>query len=337
MSSPLGIDRSGHHLDWNLLRTFLVIVEEGGVTRAACRLGLTQPAVSQALKRLEDQLGCPLIERGQGRFAVTRAGALIHEEVRDIFGTIARFGLLVHDAPGQEVVSGTVRLLLVSRIEAAILDAVLQRFNALHPAADLRIDVMASADIHTALQQKAACCGIGLLRDQPAHLEHRMFTRQTFRFYCGPRHRLFGRSGLEPADLKGESWVSFTSDQIDGMMAPLAVFRVQEGLGTRIAGASSNMDEVRRMIVAGLGIGPLPMHAAARAVAEGRLWPLPPEEGVCPMNLHLMWNPAARLNRAEQAFLAVALDALESIPPERRFDPAACAAWMRDARPVPSG
>src|ERR1700751_5810939 len=40
-------------LDWNLLRTFLVIMQERSVSRAAARLHLTQPAVSQALKRLE--------------------------------------------------------------------------------------------------------------------------------------------------------------------------------------------------------------------------------------------------------------------------------------------
>ena len=51
-------------IDWNLLRTFAAIVEEGSITRAARRLEFTQPAVSNALKRLEDQLGRRLIERG---------------------------------------------------------------------------------------------------------------------------------------------------------------------------------------------------------------------------------------------------------------------------------
>lgn len=44
-------------LDWNLLRTFLVIGQEGSISRAAARLHLSQPAVSQALRRLEEQLG----------------------------------------------------------------------------------------------------------------------------------------------------------------------------------------------------------------------------------------------------------------------------------------
>ena len=50
-------------LDWNLLRTFLVIAEEQGITRAANRLLRGQPAVSLALQRLENELDCRLVER----------------------------------------------------------------------------------------------------------------------------------------------------------------------------------------------------------------------------------------------------------------------------------
>ena len=44
-------------LDWNLLRTYMVIVQEGSITGGANRLSLAQPSVSNALKRLEERLG----------------------------------------------------------------------------------------------------------------------------------------------------------------------------------------------------------------------------------------------------------------------------------------
>ena len=56
-------DRLVRELDWNLLRTFIAIVQEGGITAAADRLLLKQPSVSNALKRLETSLGKRLIER----------------------------------------------------------------------------------------------------------------------------------------------------------------------------------------------------------------------------------------------------------------------------------
>ncbi len=50
-------------LDWNLLRSFVVIAEVKSITRAAERLNLKQPSVSNALRRLEDRIGQRLVER----------------------------------------------------------------------------------------------------------------------------------------------------------------------------------------------------------------------------------------------------------------------------------
>ena len=66
------LERFAHNLDWNLLRTFVVVVEEGSITRAANRLLLQQPAVSMALKRLEQSVGHRLIDHSPGRFELTR-------------------------------------------------------------------------------------------------------------------------------------------------------------------------------------------------------------------------------------------------------------------------
>lgn len=324
--TPRDLDRLGHQLDWNLLRTFMVIVQEQGLTRAASRLGLTQPAVSQALKRLEDQLGRQLVERGQGRFRITGAGEVIYGEVLEIYGNITRFGVLMREV--RDEIAGHVRLALASRIQSPLFDAILARVHALHPLVTFRIDVMASAEAHTAVQQKTASAALCLMREPPPHVDHALFARQVFHFYCGPGHRLFGRSDLTLADLRSETFVSFTSDQIGGVLSPLAVFRAQEGIDSRIVGASANLDEVRRMIVAGLGVGPLPAHVAARDREDGLLWPLPPPEGVAPVDLHLLWNPAAKLNRAERAFLDLAQSAMAAVPLERRFDAQAAAAWL---------
>ena len=62
------------NLDWNLLRTFMVVVEQRSVSRAADFLGLKQPTISAALKRLEASVGQALIERRPNRFRVPRAG-----------------------------------------------------------------------------------------------------------------------------------------------------------------------------------------------------------------------------------------------------------------------
>ncbi len=63
-----------HNLDTALLRAFVTVAETGGMTKAAAILHLTQAAVSQQVKRLEESLGCPLFSRDRGRMSLTQAG-----------------------------------------------------------------------------------------------------------------------------------------------------------------------------------------------------------------------------------------------------------------------
>ena len=61
-------------LNWNLFRSFCAIAEEKSITRAAKRLNMSQPSVSLALQRLEEQLGCQLVFRDSRHFALTLRG-----------------------------------------------------------------------------------------------------------------------------------------------------------------------------------------------------------------------------------------------------------------------
>lgn len=319
MDSPSQIDpeRFSRELDWNLLRTFLVVVQEGGITTAATRMCVTQPAVSLALKRLEQQLGRQLVQRGGGKFRVTEAGESIYREVVEIYGNISRFGMMVRDVT--EEISGHVRVLMISRVQTRLLDDAVREFHDRHPLVTFRFDVQSAAEVHQGLQQKIGSLGICLMREPVPGLGSEVLVRQTYRLYCGAPHRLFRQRGLGTQDLRQENFVSFVSDQIDGMLSPLAVFRAKEGFAGRVIGSSSNLDEVRRMIVCGLGVGPLPEHIAAPDVAEGMLWPLPPADGVAPVDIHIAWNPGARLNPAESAFLEHLLAKVREIPIPQRL------------------
>ncbi|MDY0242144.1 MAG: LysR family transcriptional regulator [Rhodospirillaceae bacterium] len=310
-------ERFTRELDWNLLRTFLVVVQEGGITSAAARLCVTQPAVSLALKRLERHLGRQLVQRGGGRFRITEAGEGIYREVVEIYGNISRFGMMVRDI--REELSGHVRVLLVSRVQTRFLDDAVREFHENHPLVTFRFDVQSAAEVHMGLQQKMGSLGVCLMREPVPGLASEILVRQTYRLYCGASHRLFGQDCLVTNDLRQENFVSFISDQIDGMLSPLAVFRAREGFAGRTVGSSSNLEEVRRMIVCGLGIGPLPEHIAAPDVASGMLWPLPPFDGVAPVDIHVAWNPSARLNPAEEAFIEHLLGKVRDLPVGQRL------------------
>jgi DNA-binding transcriptional LysR family regulator len=206
-------------------------------------------------------------------------------------------GLL--EQPADELV-GKVRLLMISRIVSERFDDFLADFHRLHPRVDLEIDVMRSSDIVAALQEKTATAGLSLNRRPQPRLEQRLFLRQRYAFFCGKHHALFGQP---EGDLQRENFVSFTSDQIGGMLSPLTIFRDQQGFSGRIVASSPSLEEVRRLVIAGFGIGCLPEHVVAADVAAGLLWKLAPQEGIADVDIHLLWNREQRLSRAEEVFI----------------------------------
>ncbi|SPA18368.1 LysR family transcriptional regulator [Cupriavidus taiwanensis] len=288
-------------LDWNLLRTFLTIVHERSLSRAAVRLHITQPAVSLALRRLEEHLGHTLIERRGSNFRLTRPGEEVLRIATDVYGSVARLGAELTGQ--QDEVSGLLRLLTVSRIHSGVYDECLAAFHRQHPRVTLQVDVMRSSEIVDALAQKAGGVGLSLYRQSGDKLQHLLFLRQRYAIFCGRHHRLFGRTGLGISDLLAEHFVSFSSDQLGDVLAPLAVFRDQHGFSGGIVATSASLDEIRRLVFAGYGIGCLPEHIVADDVTQQRLWRLPPEEGVADIDLYLLWNPERRQTPAEAAFI----------------------------------
>ena len=311
-SVPTRLQRLPWELDWNLLRTFLVVVEEEGITAAANRLLLKQPTVSNALRRLEDRLQKRLIERAPGRFAVTPAGRLLYAEAVEIFGSVSRLSVLIRDM-GEEV-TGHVSLAMASHVVSPVLDETLSRFHRMHPSATFGIDIMTSEDVITRVLQKQASFGICLVHEKHAKLEYTRLFREYFGFFCGPGHRLFGKRGLKLFDLRGETSVSFHTDRLTDALRPVALLRAEAQLDDRVVGLSSNLEEVRRMIVAGLGIGPLPLHVARRDVEAGLLWRLPPYESPPAIDIYVVHNPRTHLNRAEKNLLDLLLTRIDEVP-----------------------
>ncbi|PRD44950.1 LysR family transcriptional regulator [Phyllobacterium phragmitis] len=315
-NAPAETKRLPFDLDWNLLRTFLVIVETGGITAAANRLRLKQPTISNALKRLEDRLQKRLIHRDKGHFEVTQAGQLLYKEALEIFGNVSRLSILIRDLG--ETITGHVTLALASHVVSPVLDEALAEFHRRHPRATFGIEVMTSSDIITSVLQRQASFGVCLVHERHEKLVYRRLFREYFGFFCGPAHRLFGVEGLKLADLRGETSVSFKTDRLTDALRPVALIRAEAELDAQVVGVSSNLEEVRRMIVAGLGIGPLPVHVAARDVADGQLWRLPPYESPPAIDIYVVHNPKTHHNRAERGFLDLIHQRIEELPIDRR-------------------
>lgn len=305
-------DRILRELDWNLLRTFVVLAQSRSITEAAHKLHLSQPSVSAALKRLEECIDRKLIDRAPGRYALTEAGRKLYSEALEIQGTIHRLTTLMRDMTDE--VKGNVQIAVASHVVCPLFDDVLAEFHAAHPNATLRIEVQSSRDAIDAVSSRRASFAICLVRKRNPRLEYRRLYREFFGMFCGPPHPLFGKSNLSQNDLAGRATVSFQTDRLQDVLKPVALLRAQANMEEHIVGTSSHLEEVRRMIIAGLGIGPLPVHVAARDVADGLLWQLPPYQELPAIDVHVVWNPQSRLNRAEQSMLKRLLEKIEATP-----------------------
>ncbi|MEI2414777.1 LysR family transcriptional regulator [Orrella sp. JC864] len=299
-SAPPSSSHARQRMDWNLLRTFLFVVQERGVGRAAAVLHLSQPAVSQALRRLEESVGGQLLVRRHGEFRLTPLGEDVYAIACEVYGTVARIDAVA--AGHQDEVAGPLRLLVMSRIHSLPYDEFLADFHRRHPRIEFQVEVMPSSAILDALAKRQPGLGICLCRKPVEGLNRRLFMRQRYVVVCGRHHPLFSRGQVSLHALQDQDFVRFASDQIGDTLSPLTIFRDQRGFTGRIVGTSSNIEEIRRMVIAGMGLSWLPEHMIVRDIEAQLLRRLPPDEGVAEIDVFFVWNAQRKLTAPEAAF-----------------------------------
>ena len=300
------MDKFARNLDWNLLYTFMVIVQEEGMVTAAERLHVTQPAVSLALKRLEETTGVRLIDRGSGKMSMTPAGEALYPEACKLYAAISRLPITFEQAP--KSVSGKISISTISQVVSKDFEKALSEFFKHYPKIELSISVKTIAEIIREAELGQITLGVcgGVI---PDILTKRWLLREKFGIFCGKSHPLFGKSNLILDDLRKEPFVTFTADILGGKhMSEVTALRAKASIGQFVRGQSSNVSELHRMIEIGLGIGFLPLHLAAPYEEAGSLWRLPPYDELPSDDIYLICNPATNFTSAERIFLARLFD-----------------------------
>lgn len=289
------------NLDWNLLRTFMVVVEQRGISKAATSLGLKQPTVSAALKRLEQSIGKTLVIRKPNEFTVTRAGQVLYAECATIFGAVSQLPEILDEDNAE--LRGHLTIAITSSVISEHFDDILNRFSKAHPSVTYSFSVYESDEVETMIELNRASFGICLLSHVPKNLKSMALYREYFGLFCGARHPLFEAATIAPADLEGEPFVAFQTEAEGGPLEVISKLRARLNLSRNWRGVSSSLNEIRRMIMANVGIGALPLHVAAQDVAAGHIRQLPPYDALPMVSIYLLSNPARRQSEAEAKFL----------------------------------
>ncbi|MEU2021406.1 LysR substrate-binding domain-containing protein [Streptomyces sp. NPDC016469] len=147
------------------LYAFAVLAEELHFGRAAARLGIAQPPLSQQIRRLEDKVGYALFSREPGRVSLTPAGRELLPAARYALAHLAE-GLTAAREVGSGR-AGRLRIGFAASLALTVLPSLLRTFRERSPAVHLDIQEMTTTPQLAALRERTI--DIGLLREPPAH------------------------------------------------------------------------------------------------------------------------------------------------------------------------
>lgn len=180
-------------MDTRQLRAFCEVVERRSFSKAAERLGVTQPAVSLQVRSLEKRLGVQLLDRSGRRVAPTEAGTRLYRNAQRLLQLEDEIlSDLVDDATGE--LAGTFEIGASTGPGGVVLSQLLCRFAEEHPSLQVSLLVF---DTQTVIEHVAGrTLELGVVGAAPRHraVEYEPFFRDTVVLACPPGHRFAGRT-----------------------------------------------------------------------------------------------------------------------------------------------
>ncbi|POR49183.1 LysR family transcriptional regulator [Bosea psychrotolerans] len=205
------------------LEVFRMVMRCGTLTSAAEALNVSQPALSQILLHTEDELGFKLFLRVKGRLIPTPEAEELYPEVDRLFSDLE--GLRQRAGDLRQGKSGVVRLAASAPPSLALVPEALRHFRAAH--ADIRIlSYVVPAEVIVAMLDRGQA-GLGIaMTDQSIPLIDTEIIGHT-RIVCvlPSTHPLASREAIGPADLRGETLISYRAESLPGQLLRAALGR----------------------------------------------------------------------------------------------------------------
>ncbi|HSZ69699.1 MAG TPA: LysR substrate-binding domain-containing protein [Solirubrobacteraceae bacterium] len=253
-------------MDERRLRYFLAIVEDRGVTRAATRLHVAQPSLSQALRALERELGAELFHRVGRGLRLTAAGEAFVGPARQTLRMMDSARAAVGEVT--ELAAGTLQIAALATLAVDPLSALIGRFRREHPGVLVRVREPESAAALSTLVRAGECeLGLTHLPLPQAELRTVELGEQELLFVLAPG----GESGraLAPSALREVPLVVSPAGTSTRMLLEQALDAV--GVTPRIAVETDAREAIVPLVLAGAGAALLPAPLAAEAARRGAI------------------------------------------------------------------
>ena len=249
------------------LRYFIAVAEELHFRRAAARLHISQPPLSQQIARLEEELGCRLLNRTRRRVELTAAGEAF---LRDARAVLEELDVAV--ATARRIESGQAGLLRVNFVGSALLSIVpgiIQRFRRGRPNVEIELRERSTLDQLRVLA--GGLVDVGLVRppiEADESLTAEVVMRERTVAAIPSDHPLAQRSRISLRTLAAEPLVLFPREQAPGFHDLLTGRLAASGRSPHVVQYAPEMTTIIGLVAAGIGLSPVPA-SVARLGLEG--------------------------------------------------------------------
>jgi LysR family transcriptional regulator, hydrogen peroxide-inducible genes activator len=244
------------------LETFIAIVRHGNFSRAARFLRLAQPALSSQMKKLEEELETKLIIRDRPRIRLTPAGELLRQRATMILDMARQTRKAISDV--NELKRGRLTLSAIPSLIGCWLPPVIEKFRAKYPDIELILLEDSSSGVAESVNSGIADLGFLQLPTDNRKFDVHGLIREPFQLLVR-KDTVKGKAAVRLADFRDYPFIFYK-----GRAREVALDACRRaGFEPKVACASGELDTIRALVNARLGIALLPNLAFTAALPAG--------------------------------------------------------------------
>jgi DNA-binding transcriptional LysR family regulator len=296
-------------MDLSQLEVFLAVAKEGRFSRAAEKLYRTQSAVSQTIRKLEEELGEPLFDRSSREGVLTDAGHVLREYAEKLLNLRADAQEALVEL--RELHKGKL-VIAANELTVLYLLPILTEFRRLHPMIKVSVQRALGSQIPDNVLRHNVELGLLTYDPQEPQLHAVVVYLDELAFVVPPGHPLASLEHVSIRQLGTESFVAHIVSSPYREKVIQAFRRHKTPLHMDVE--LPTLQAIKRYLVMGNGVALLPEISVEGELARGELVRIPVKELQLHRKLRLIYRKEASLSHAARAFLTLA----EAVAQERQ-------------------
>jgi DNA-binding transcriptional LysR family regulator len=289
-------------MDLSELRAFLSVVSDGSFSRAAARLGRTQPAISQAIRRLETDLGQRLFDRSSNPGTLTEAGKVLRDYAERVVALADEAYSAVREI--EQLHRGRV---LIGTNDAGVptLLPLLQQFLDMYP--NILVDIRRVHARHIPIEVMHGNLDFGLMTFHPRNrrLREVALADDEMVVVVSPRHRFAKQAEVSFTEWAREP-IIFHNDPSPARDRALRLAE-EDNAPLNVRVAIPTLDGIKLAVEMGMGVSLLPRRYVMSELRRKQLVAVPMPELRLPRAVRLVYRHGKRLSHSAKAFLDIAI------------------------------